>query len=698
MNSSEIENEESSSQKLLSNIEQSILFYQKQLRKGEDEAADTESGKKKSGGGVHLVDRDEYRKQLNDLFVDLIESRIGIIKKHVLSKSFTKKAVNIKETCVRLLTLCVQHNMALAKQVAVEFQHFNEHKNWLEKCLLMKQTYLRELCVEFLLSFLKYVGKTTASSTESDTQHNTNREHILLIKKIFLNIENDSAKHNNNSSAKSNELSLTYCLFAHVATDSKDSIEFLLQELLFKLVQNDHVTKSEKVKLFNEKNLLNLIKLYEWRHIKSGDQGEEDEEPLSEEEKLEQALQVRQMINEFLKVLFCSTRFGINFHDRTLNVDQSSKNQNHLIFNTILNINRFGLMNKKTFELNSKTNEMIDDLLLRVFKVCPDLIQRFLKIKYKQEQNKTNTRFVILYNIIFSIQLTRMNFSTEKESSGDSGSTWFLQFATNLFEQQYQMIKGMSKNIASNTSFLRSFASVDLQSSLKLSISNQNEEIKSFLCNLIVHTSIPLCFSFQKLFVTFNSKDPATQIRYDHSLRLLIASLKCLKEWKSCLKRIQFDSEYVLSGEDESASQRRLIVENLSKAFVARGENNLFIKLNMDLITKHLPKFDAFTSLNKYILAEFEKEDNKPELLVSNLNDLFEIFTLYFDIFMGKYQRGEKSQDQTETIDADDLDIENEDETNICFNMLQTELFENDLIKLIPKILGLNSSEGKSNS
>jgi hypothetical protein len=383
------EADEANSHKLLTNIEESIIYYTNKLSKDEQDS----SNKK-----FELVDRDEFRKQLNDLYSDLVETHMGIIKKSVLSKSFTKKAITTKETCVRLLTLCVQQSFAYAKQIATEFNYFNDYKNWLERCLLTKQSDLRELCIQFLLSFLKY-GKpqtTTANSAENlaNIIEHTNKENLVLIKRIFLGVDSSSLNSSVGKKTKT-DLSLIYCLFAHVATDTKESIEFMLQELLFKLVQNDFITKSEKVRIFNEKNLLNLIKLYEWRYVQPsyGDEVEEaDKETLDETQKNELALNVRQMTNEFLKILFCSTRYGINFYDRTLNIDQSPKNFNHLIFNTILNIHRFSLINKKTYDLNAKTNEMNDDLLLKVFKICPDLIQRFLKVKYKQELNKNNSK------------------------------------------------------------------------------------------------------------------------------------------------------------------------------------------------------------------------------------------------------------------------------------------------------------------
>ena len=166
--------------------------------------------------------------------------------------------------------------------IATEFDYFNEHKNWLERCLLTKQSELRAFSIQFLLSFLKYAkpaatatatGNSATENLANMIEHATNKENLAVIKKIFLNA---SSQQQQQPSRVKADLSLMYCLFAHVASDSSESIEFLLHELLFKLVQNDFVTKTEKVRIFSEKNLLNLAKLYEWRYVENAAAGEEN--------------------------------------------------------------------------------------------------------------------------------------------------------------------------------------------------------------------------------------------------------------------------------------------------------------------------------------------------------------------------------------------------------------------------------------
>ena len=141
--------------------------------------------------------------------------------------------------------------------------------------------------------------------------------------------------------------------------------------------------------------------------------------------------------------------------------------------------------------------------------MCPDLIQRFLKVKFKQRPET-----------IKDLGL---------DQSNDQSQEWFLKFCTRLFTQQLSVLKKMRKSLCGPTSFLRSlntaFTSVD--------------ELKSFLCDLIVHTSLPLSVSFQKLLTQiFNSKLGVREKieRYNQSLELLIVSLKCVREWQECLQ------------------------------------------------------------------------------------------------------------------------------------------------------------------
>lgn len=156
---------------LLKCIERAIKFFEEKLQQNRDES-------------------DEFfnlglRESLQSIYSAVLERFNNLIKKCLSLKSNSPKTMDLIETCVRILTLCVNHSINYANQIAVEYNHFNEHKNWLEKCLLQKQTTLRESSIKFLLSFLKY-AKTALHGASGQLSHET-RENLSMVKKVFLN-------------------------------------------------------------------------------------------------------------------------------------------------------------------------------------------------------------------------------------------------------------------------------------------------------------------------------------------------------------------------------------------------------------------------------------------------------------------------------------------------------------------------------
>ena len=373
---------ETNTEILFTCLEKTLVYYQKKHKSAQ-------LNKKEENQTLLLVDKIDFKQRSANILTTLLSKYLKLITKCLLMKSSTKQALQLQETAVRLLTLCVQHGADFAKQIAVEYEFFNVYKNWLERFLLMKQTDLREFSIQFLISYFKYAKaavtfekKTATDEPRPPTPHQLDHDYLILLKKIFLSQSTTAAtkpkgaKHAKPMPANlSTASSLIHCLFAHISTDSHEAIEFLLQELLFKFVQNDAFSKSEKIRLFSEKTLGQLVKLFEWRDHRTKKMNEAGKGAADD-----QTLVVREMAAEFLKVLFCSTKHGISFYDRTLNIDQSLKNYNHLIFNALINVQKPVNQDndkKQMKEFNAKTNEMIDELLLKSLKV---LINNFLKI------------------------------------------------------------------------------------------------------------------------------------------------------------------------------------------------------------------------------------------------------------------------------------------------------------------------------
>lgn len=358
-----------------------------------------------------------------------------LIKKHLnqlqicLSlKSTTKNASDLKEICFKLLGKCIETSKLLAKQIAIQFEYFSERKTCLTKIIKTNFQSLREACIRFLFDFLKY--------------YQSDDEFIIIIKKIFFIQTQDTS------------YSTIHAIFSTINQNSLELIEFILEELLFKIVKNEKFTKSDKVKLFNDRNLTCFMRLYEWQ----------------EEENEDRKQIVYEMINEFLKILFCSTHFGISFHDKSFLIDGNGKNYNHLIYNSIISV-----------KINTLNETLVNDLLLRVFKVCPDLIQRFLKFKLKNQEQ----------------------------------TTWLINFAIKLFDYQKSLIRNPSSNLTSilNTTHIH------------------NVEM---LSNYIINTSFIINLPFNRIYSNDNLRESL--------IDLLVLNLSCLNEWKNRLKNTSIDT------------------------------------------------------------------------------------------------------------------------------------------------------------
>jgi hypothetical protein len=145
------------------------------------------------------------------------------------------------------------------------------------------------------------------------------------------------------------------------------------------------------------------------------------------------------------------------------------------------------------------------------------------------------------------------------------------------------MIKKMRKDLCGPASFLRS---------LSASPSNNIEELKTFLCDIIIHTSLPLCISFQKMLTQTSTNTSSNINRYNQSLNLLVASLKCIYEWKECIKQFNNNKDQMKENEAANDLVMNKVYGHLAK--ILSANENFNSMLNLELLTKHLPKFDAF--------------------------------------------------------------------------------------------------------
>ncbi|XP_078416304.1 nucleolar pre-ribosomal-associated protein 1 isoform X1 [Cetorhinus maximus] len=139
-------------------------------------------------------------------------------------------------------------------------------------------------------------------------------------------------------------------------------INLLLSTLKAKVVQNKAISKTQKVRLFNVGVLNHIASLYHWSGIVDVhvNVGKGVQYSLVAGRDL-----VRELVHSFLIDLCCSLKHGINFYDSSLGTAKRGGN---------LVLLRF-LLGLKT----ATEDALVADLMVNIFKVCPDLLNRFFK-------------------------------------------------------------------------------------------------------------------------------------------------------------------------------------------------------------------------------------------------------------------------------------------------------------------------------
>uniref|UniRef100_A0A8D2JBQ1 URB1 ribosome biogenesis homolog n=1 Tax=Varanus komodoensis TaxID=61221 RepID=A0A8D2JBQ1_VARKO len=144
--------------------------------------------------------------------------------------------------------------------------------------------------------------------------------------------------------------------------DRISTISLLLSTLATKVVHNKNISKTQKVRFFTAELLNHIASLYRWNGIP--DVSAEDVKSSQDPEEAGKAL-VRELVHKFLMDLCCSLKHGINFYDPTLGTSGRGGN---------LVLLRFLLSLKTAVE-----DEMVAELVVNIFKVCPDLLNRYFK-------------------------------------------------------------------------------------------------------------------------------------------------------------------------------------------------------------------------------------------------------------------------------------------------------------------------------
>ncbi|NXA49095.1 NPA1P protein, partial [Nothocercus julius] len=154
-----------------------------------------------------------------------------------------------------------------------------------------------------------------------------------------------------------------------IKEDKISTVNLLLTTLKTKVVQNRSITKTQKVRFFTAELLNHIASLYRWNGIT--DVSTEGFKVTGDSEEVGKVM-VRELVHNFLMDLCCSLKHGINFYDPSLGTAGSM----FLIFS------RGGNVVLLRFLLGLKTateDEKVAELVVNIFKVCPDLLNRYFK-------------------------------------------------------------------------------------------------------------------------------------------------------------------------------------------------------------------------------------------------------------------------------------------------------------------------------
>ncbi|KAG8191258.1 hypothetical protein JTE90_003270 [Oedothorax gibbosus] len=157
-------------------------------------------------------------------------------------------------------------------------------------------------------------------------------------------------------------------IFPGINYDRTTTVSLILDTFRAKIIENRNISKTNKVRLFNEHTLSHVIKLYTWkgplRIKKFGKRKLGDEpEPLAFEATEEDALVIRKSAHQFMLAL-CTTKIGIIFNDPSLGF--SGKNLNQTITHVL-----------QSFK-NPYFNDLIIEFLVTTLKACPDQLRFYL--------------------------------------------------------------------------------------------------------------------------------------------------------------------------------------------------------------------------------------------------------------------------------------------------------------------------------
>ncbi|XP_061193615.1 nucleolar pre-ribosomal-associated protein 1-like [Saccostrea echinata] len=179
-------------------------------------------------------------------------------------------------------------------------------------------------------------------------------------------------------------------LFNGLTKDKAANIKLILNTLLEKVIENETITKTQKLRLFNDYSLSQISLLYKWTgHPEQGEGTNTDDIEEIETHSSEDKEMVIKMAHKLLMEICCSHKNGINFYDKTLGT--GGKNQNQLLTNFLTSVS-------KTVD-----GKEVQDLICQILKTCPDQIQHYLPCLIKNIPPRPTSRWCSTMNFLCEI-------------------------------------------------------------------------------------------------------------------------------------------------------------------------------------------------------------------------------------------------------------------------------------------------------
>ncbi|XP_071994741.1 nucleolar pre-ribosomal-associated protein 1 isoform X2 [Engystomops pustulosus] len=144
-----------------------------------------------------------------------------------------------------------------------------------------------------------------------------------------------------------------------IKEDKISTINLVLSLLQTKVVHNNAISKTQKVRFFTVAILNHIASLYRWNG--AVEMGTKNVQGKIEAGKL----QIRELVHNFLLDLCCSVKHGIAFFDPSLGTAARAGN---------LSLLRFLVALKTATE-----DDLVGALVVNILKVCPDLLSRYFK-------------------------------------------------------------------------------------------------------------------------------------------------------------------------------------------------------------------------------------------------------------------------------------------------------------------------------